>query len=380
MSTNDTEMPMTSPKMRKLTQQEVPSTPTSRTRRRMAALSPSDNTSDLVPLSPGLKRTSSGTLKSPDYRLNTKDIMSPGLLATPRNTGYDSNDEKDTPNRLKSPRNPLFFSPKARVGDENVPLKEDLNLISSQLKDKLSLALGSVQKKERHSVSPNRLSFTDSWQNVSSDSPTRRKGSFAQSPPRNLQAASINLQTLQQSPCVFSNSPRHSQASSFGLQQSANFSCEQPLRLPSPDETSAHSALLEAFSRSKKRQQSDANEHLNPFGITTPSLGKLQTLPFEVASNKPKNVPYTLPSISVAAPLKPKDDSEQDAVLSLMSLASPQGLKKSLSHSFNMQADSNALSRSPSAGVTVLPPITGLIRKVDDDETDVEETSSSDQE
>lgn len=380
MSTNDTEALMSSPKLRKQPPREVPSTPTSRTRRRAAALSPSNATVDLVPVSPGMKRTNSGTLKSPDYRLNNKDIMSPGILATPRNSGYDSNDEKDTPHRSKFSRNPLFFSPKARIGDDNVPLKEDLNVISSQLKDKLSLALGSVQRKERNSISPNRLTFTESWSTNSADSPTRRKGSFAQSPPRNLQAASINLQTLQQSPCVYSNSPRHTQASSFGLQQSANFSSEQqPIKLPSPDETSAHSALLEAFSRSKKRQQSDSNEHANPFGISTPVLSSQQVLPFEVSESKPKPPPFQLPSISVAVPLNPKDDSEQDAVLSLMSLASPQGLKKSLHHSFNMPAGESAtLSRSPSASVPVLPPIGGLIRKVDDDETDVEEGSSSD--
>lgn len=377
MSTNETEMSMTSPKIRKAVPRDVPSTPTSRTRRRMAALSPSDGISELVPLSPGIKRTNSGTLKSPDYRLNTKDIMSPAILATPRNNGYDSNDDKDTP-KSKFSRNPLFFSPKARTGDDHAPLKEDLNVISSQLKDKLSLALGSVQRKENHIVSPNRLNFTNSWLTNSADSPTRRKGSFAQSPPRNLPAASINLQTLQQSPCVYSNSPRHEQTSSFLLQQSANFSCEQPLKLPSPDETSAHSALLEAFSRSKKRQQSDTNEHANPFGISTPLLGKLQSLPFEVKTEgKPKNVPFSLPSISVAVPLKSSDESEQDAVLSLMSLASPQGIKKPLSHSFNGQAGNSAtLSRSPSA--PVLPPITGLIGKIDDDETDVEDPSSSD--
>lgn len=372
---------MTSPKLRKSLPREVPSTPTSRTRRRMAALSPSDDTNDLVPVSPGIKRTNSGKLKSPDYRLNTKDVMSPGLLSTPRNSGYDSADDKESSHKLRMSRNPLFFSPKAaRIGDDNAPLKEDLNHISSQLKDKLSLALGSVQRKERHSVSPSRLNFTDHWQSNPLESPTRSKTSFAQSPPRHLQAASINLQTLQQSPCVFSNSPRHSHSSSFGLQQPANFSCEQPLKLPSPDETSAHSALLEAFSRSKKRQQSDANEHQNPFGITTPNLtGALHVLPFEVPETKPKLAPFTLPSISVAAPLKPKDDSEQDAVLSLMSLASPQGLKKSLSHSFNMQAGEPGASSA--AGVMpVLPPILNLIRKMDDDETDVEEASSLDQE
>lgn len=380
MPSNETEVTMSSPNLRKDVPQEVPSTPTSRTRRRMAALSPSSGTSQLVPVSPGLKRSNSGSLKSPDYRLNTKDVMSPGLLSTPRNSGYNSNDdEKSTPRRKQS-RNPLFFSPKTRIGDENVPHKEDLSVISSQLKDKLSLALGSVQRKERHSASPSRLNFTDIWHANSVDSPTRRKGSIAQSPPRNLQAASINLQTLQQLPCMFSNSPRHVQTSSFGLQQSANFSCEQPLRLPSPDETSAHSALLEAFSRLKKGQQCDRNEHLNPFGITTPPLAALQTLPFEVLESKPKAVPNTIPSISVAVPLKPKDESEQDAVLSLMSLASPQGLKK-LVHSFNRPlGDLTALSRSSSAGVSVLPPINGLIHKVDDDETDVEEVSSSDQE
>lgn len=384
MSTNEPEVPMTSPKLRKSIPREVPSTPTSRTRRRMAALSPAGDTNDLVPVSPGMKRTNSGKLKSPDYRLNTKDVMSPGLLSTPRNSGYDSADEKEPTPKLRISRNALFFSPKAaRKGDENTPHKEDLNQISSQLKDKLSLALGSVQRKERHAVSPNRLNFTDNWQTNPMESPTRSKTSFAQSPPRHLQTASINLQTLQQSPCVFSNSPRHPQSSSFGLQQPANFSCEQPLKLPSPDETSAHSALLEAFSRSKKRQQSDANEHQNPFGISTPNLTvALQVLPFEVPETKPKLAPYTLPSISVAAPLKPKDDSEQDAVLSLMSLASPQGLKKSLSHSFNMQAgELVGLSQPSVAGVTmpVLPPILNLIRKMDDDETDVEEASSLDQ-
>ena len=374
---------MTSPGLRK-SEPPLPSTPVTRTRRHMATLSHPKETADLIPASPSLKRTNSGTLKSPDYRLNTNDVMSPGLLATPRGTAYDS-DDKEALVKLKLTRTPLFFSPKARIGDENTPLKEDLSHISHQLKDKLSLALGSVQRKERHSVSPSRLNFAESfWLGTALESPTRRKGSFAQSPSRNLAAASINLQTLQKSPCVFSNSRRHLPSSTFGLQQLANFTCEQPLKLPSPDETSAQSAqsaLLEAFSRSQKRRQSDANEHQSPLGSTSSIQGSLHVLPFQLPDSKPRNVPFTHPSNSVAEPLKTKDDSEQDAVLLLMSLASPRGVKKPLGDSFTVPAGRlPGHTRTPSNGAPILAPLVERPMKVDDDETDIEEASSSDEE
>lgn len=164
-----------------------------------------------------------------------------------------------------------FLSPGRRLFDD-LPNKEELAEISMQLKSKLSLALGKL------------------------------KGAHAG--PRMEMEPALPLKRLRASLPVL-QLPR----------------AAERILIPLPDEEfSAHSALLAAFLRLKRRASARLDE-------------------------KPK-----LPPISV------KDDLEQEAVYLLMLLLLPRKL--------------------PTLPTTVLPPIAGLIKNVDNDLTDVELDSS----
>lgn len=348
MSSNKPGTPVTSPKIPKAANLGVPSTPPAakQKKRLLAYLSTPDQPVGL-PFSPALKRTNSGTVKSPDYKFN--DAQSPyGVLKTPRNSGYDL-DEKETPRR-KLLRTPQFFSPGRRLfAEENSPNKEELAEISSQLKSRLSLALGKLKGQDKPTVAPVQLDFTE-LSFTSTESPKRLRV------PSLLPRTNVNLQTLQQSPAPLKRSPV--------LEPS------ERIYIPAPDEElSAHNALLAAFSRlrGKSRAQSNASERRRSSIV----LAFSDTHPFSAPKLPPINVAFSK-----------NEDSEQDAVYSLMSLASPQlAQRASKTHSrlHSQNNNSPTSSRSSSLAQTVLPPISGIIRQVDNDETDVEDETTDEE-
>lgn len=353
--------------------EDVPATPPSlKTRKRMLNyLSTPEQNHDL-PFSPGMKRTNSGMVKSPKA-----DAMSPysaaNLLKTPKNGDYDS-EEGDTPRRSKLLKTPQYFSSGKRLfTDDPSPSKKELGEISSQLKSRLSLAFGSLQQREKSGVSPVKLDFAEISHTLTRESPTRAL--FSRSPPASAPVqsrANVNLQTLQASPTITSN--RRGSAE-MTLHRSPIITSDTAFSLPLPDEElSAHNALLAAFSRAKDRRKSHSSEKRRPslahaLGdtfYTGPKPAALGALPMALK----------LPPINVRLPEAPAN-SEQEAIYSLMSLSSPQASKMG---AIPPVEASNALSRSSSVAMPVLPPISGLMRRVDDDETDVEDATASDSE
>lgn len=79
MSSNKPGTPVTSPRIPKSVKLDVPSTPpASKPKKRLLAfLQTPEQQENNLPLSPGLKRTNSGNLISPDYKLNSHNVLSP---------------------------------------------------------------------------------------------------------------------------------------------------------------------------------------------------------------------------------------------------------------------------------------------------------------
>lgn len=399
-----------------------------------------------VPFSPSLKRTNSGNYKSPDYKLNHHNIASPhtatNLLKTPRHTDYDSDDSRYY-QRSKLQKTPQFFSSAKRlfqsddVRDSPGTNKEDLSEISHQLKSKLSSALGKLQRDEQNGHS-NKISFTE-LSFDSATSPTKRviqnDVTSNWSPSTSIQRANLNLQTLQQSPLPKnthsnSNSPNMFQMSHFNhsasnspLKKSPKFTNEaQPLfiNMPSPDEeSSAHQALLAALSRQRRKSRTSFS---NPSKKRSSLI--ISDQPDYVSSFKPHPLPGTpqghphseslkLPPLNIA--LSTNDDelpftaskrklvdnknNEQDAVLSLMSLSSPQAIKYSHSRTHSQNTNSpissgtslsilaSPINSHQLPAAPILPPISGLIKKrpkkmapeVDNDATDIDDDSTDEE-
>jgi hypothetical protein len=420
-----------------------------------------------IPFSPSLKRTNSGNYKSPDYKLNHHNVNSPytatNLLKTPRHTDYDSDDVKHY-QRSKLQKTPQFFSSAKKLfqsddtrdspgpGPTN---KEDLSEISLQLKSKLSSALGKLQRDQQNGQS-NKISFTE-LSFDSATSPTKRviqnDVTSNWSPSTSIQRANINLQTLQQSPLPKmhsnSNSPNMFQMSHFNhsasnspLKTSPKFTNERPplfINMPSPEEEpSAHHALLAALSRqrrksrtsfsntSKKRSSliisdqpdfvSSFKPHPLPVASSThssqtqphhPHSESLKLPPLNIAlSSKDEELPFTTSKLKTVQ----NKNNEQDAVLSLMSLSSPQAIK--YSHSRTHSRDNSQNTNSPNSSgtslsilaspinshqlptqlptqVPILPPISGLIKKrqkkvdnlfeIDNDATDIDDDSTDEE-
>lgn len=366
---------MSSPK-RRLTRIEAPSTPPRNKRLSASFLQTPDQNYDQVPYSPSLKRTSSGSYKSPDTKLSSHNVASPApgsMLKTPRASGYDSDDQNE--NR-KVPKTPQFFSPAKKLfnDDDQAP---ELAEISLQLRSRLSSAMGKLQQTK---MSPKKAELTDlsfastkkvkvnghqsqSSPTLSSSSPTR-----SSIPESTSQPANLNLQTLQHSPTLrtrssFSHSPQ--------LKQSPQFADhERVINVPSPDEeASAHNALMAAISRQRRKSRTS---------FSSADHRRLSSI-LEVPPG------LKLPPINMALKEK-KPINEQDAVYSLMSLLSPQSMKfgHSRSHSLNNNSPpSSRLSSVVSPQVsTVLPPISGLIKTAsagynnDNDATDIENDST----
>lgn len=392
MSANKTGTPISSPKIPKQVKLDVPSTPPASKGKKhlLTFLSTPDQPDDTLPFSPSWKRSNSGTFKSPDYKFNTESLHSPyfagALLKTPRNSGYDS-DERDTPRRSKVSRTPQYLSPGRRLFTDDVLSKQDLQDISTQLKSKLSLALGKIKGQDKFSTVPVQLSFSDQSFTSTLESPPKKLRSSHNLSllPANssLQRANLNLQTLQLSPAIsesqlFSDQllpERHRQ-----LPPPPPEALHERISIPSPDEeSSAHNALLAAFSRLRRKgSRSSASEERRQSIIQALNeLPSRRTLGAAGASAQPT----TLPHLNVAFGDQ-NDDSEQDAVYSLMSLASPQSVKHiSASHSrlhSRLQSQNNNSPTSSTSSI-VLPPITGLMSRIDHDETDVENISTDEE-
>lgn len=337
--------------------------------------------------------------KSPDYKFH--NVQSPyyasSLLKTPRHSQYDDEEGEGV---AKSQKTPQFFSPGKRLfAEEGSQQREELSEISLQLKNKLSSALGKLQQSQQQ----NKLLSTSKV--ISDLSPV---------PQMQIQRANLNLQTLQQSPLqyspprvsppriqtdggrqLFPQTPNQHQERTTQLSNSPSF---ERINIPSPDEeTSAHNALMAALSRQQKRRSRSSFLNSSPGKAVSALRRNSATGPVvtPIATGNVDGV-SRLPPINM--PLKTEvnehgKDNEQDAILSLMSLSSPQAVKftHSRSHSnitngsgspVSSRASSVAIA-SPSvqqSGVQ-LPPISGLMSQYtrqllkveDNDETDVEE-------
>lgn len=378
---------MRSPKPPKLVKLEVPKTPPppSAKKRLLAFLATPEQPQDSLPFSPALKRTNLGTVKSPDYKLNTHDVQSPylahNLLKTPRISGYDS-DERETPQRNKLLRTPQFFSPSRRLFAEDLsPNKQELLEISIQLKSKLSLALGKLKNQDKSSVAPVKLDFTDlSFTSTQESSPKklRLQPSSSLPPSNSLARTNINLQTLQQLPGAPRRHLRLLQTGELLLSQPPALGNDR-ISMPSPDEeSSAQNALLAAFSRLQNRRVSTSSER-------RPSSALQLREAAGTGLAHSSNPHVKLPPLNVALNNKQGEDVEQDAIYSLMSLSSPQSVKMpngghSALHSRLQSQNNNSPGSSRSSSVAVqLPPISGIINKIDNDETDVEDQTTDDE-
>lgn len=209
--------------------------------------------------------------------------------------------------------------------------------------------------------------------------------------------------------------------------------------MPSPEEEpSAHHALLAALSRqrrksrtsfsntSKKRSSliisdqpdfvSSFKPHPLPVASSThssqtqphhPHSESLKLPPLNIAlSSKDEELPFTTSKLKTVQ----NKNNEQDAVLSLMSLSSPQAIK--YSHSRTHSRDNSQNTNSPNSSgtslsilaspinshqlptqlptqVPILPPISGLIKKrqkkvdnlfeIDNDATDIDDDSTDEE-
>ncbi|EGW34395.1 uncharacterized protein SPAPADRAFT_54537 [Spathaspora passalidarum NRRL Y-27907] len=345
-----------------------------------------------LPFTPSVKRSNSGTLKSPDYKLNYHNVASPysaaNALKTPRHSGYDSDDNEDK-RRLKLQKTPQYFGTAKKLfdNDDASPKREDLTEISSQLKHKLSSALGKIQKEDNNSNAglSNKISFTELSFDPSKSPTKQSTNSF--SPGSSFQRANLNLQTLQSSP-IPKSVAQFGQDVNSPLKQSPRFSNDHPplVDMPSPDEElSAHRALLAALSR-QTRRKSIGSTTRHPRRQPSTSGGFSEDMPsFTPSHRRTVSSDVQLPPLKVAlhshddfqptgfkfggGPQQANDEktNEQDAVLSLMSLSSPQSIKFSHSRTQSLTNNNTVSSpissrsssvhiRSPSYGQQPIPP------------------------
>lgn len=387
MSSNKTGTPITSPQ--KQVKLDVPSTPPASKGKKhlLAFLATPEQPDDNLPFSPALKRSNSGTFKSPDYKFNTENLQSPyssnALLKTPRNSGYDS-DDRDTPRRSKVLRTPQFFSPGRRLfADDQGQNKQELQEISTQLKSKLSLALGKLKGQEKTTAAPVQLNFAELSFTSTQESPTKKHRQTHESmlPSSSLQRTNLNLQTLQLTP-AFSHPESPPSTGEGRLYQPPKLTetTGGRISIPSPDEeSSAHNALLAAFSRLRRKSGSRSSMSEDRRQSIIQALNELPRR--QKLHEAPPMKQTALPPLNVALDNNQNGDSEQDAVYSLMSLSSPQSVKQmSGNHSrLHSQNNNSPTSSTSSLALPVLPPISGLISKIDHDETDVENATTEEE-
>lgn len=418
--------PISSPKLDKNMKLETPSTPPSRHRqKRISAsfLKTPEQPSDMLAFSPSYKRTSSGNYKSPDYKLNTHVAPSPySSLKTPRHTGYDSDDSNE---RIKFQKTPQYLSPGKKLFNDDSSNKEGLSEISLQLKSKLSSAAGKLhqqQQQRQQEKIPGKIDFNELSFSLAT-SPTKKQKANQEkqwNPTNSGQTTNLNLQTLQQSP-VPASSPSFLLTSQFqqgrGLKQSPTLSNDHQsheIHMPSIDdeESSAHNALMAALTRQRRKSRTSFSSSQRrpsasstlydsqPSNLAQPLLasGSLQHIATHgQVLHHQQQPPLKLPPINANNPKESdKPVNEQDAVLSLMSLSSPQSVKFSHSRTHSLNNNSPGSSRSSSVAINspgnqstnnMLPPISGLINpktshdtknNYDNDETDVEDDATDD--
>lgn len=334
-----------------------------------------------LPFSPGLKRSSLDHQRLPDYKLETPKYY------------HDDNNSDDKLKKLKTPQ---YFQTAKNLQFNQDDDIDNLSEISQKLKTKLSSALNNLPEKNSHDS--NKFIFSDLTFN---QSPTKSSSSSTfpslWNNNKSLQPANLNLQTLQKSPIInqsinsnllnpFENNPQPSKISKIPSSRSMPSNLadhRQRIDIPTPkDDHSAHDALLAAISRQQKiRKPTNTFSHkrtsLGDFHKRTPSQDyKPRTSSVDLKINR-----FSLPPLNVT--LNDDKNNEQDAVLSLMSLSSPQAIK--FNHSRN-----SSYNDSPSK--PTLPPISGIINQIerdhdqddndkdndDDDATDIDIDVSSD--
>ena len=341
--------------------------------------------SGTLPYTPSYKRTSTGSYKSPDGKLVYHNVNSPfsaaHLLKTPRHSGIEDSPtgEDEDGHRAKIMKTPQYLGTAKKLfqGDEGSPndnKRDDLTEISSQLRNKLSSALGKLQKDD--SAHNSKITFTE-LSFDSQTSPTRKYTPKKHSalgnnwvPTNTLQRANLNLQTLQQSPIAKSNNSSPKLEQSHGVRSNTT----SPLKhspvlkgdaqqqhqrhsrlndMPSPDEeTSAHSALLAALSRQRRKSRSSfSNSDTKRSSITAEGPPTLQISTQKEIKLPPLNVALNGEYTSPIRGLTDKNN-EQDAVISLMSLASPQSAKYAHSRSQSLNSNGNY----PSGGGAIANP------------------------
>lgn len=510
MSSGKPTTPISSPRIPKAVKLNAPSTPPLQTKSKLKRLSNSylktpDQHNDSLPFSPSLKRSNSGTFKSPDYRTsNSHNVQSPpnssNLLKTPRYNDYDSDENSNS--KVKMKKTPQYFSPGKKLFSDDhtttINNKDDLSEISLNLKQKLSSALGKLQlQQQQHQIESNnatKLNFTELSFTSTNESPTKKlKSSLSVdndkwSPSLSIQKANLNLQTLQHSP-VQKSSPTFNSPAKFdnarqtlfqpsstshqsrtsnneSLKQSpiitnesennsnnSHYSNddERVINMPSPDEeSSAHNALLAALSRQRRKSRSSFGSSTSPRrrrssiiqSLNEPAIVLPHTPVLKNSTSKSEHRSVKLPSLNIALNSRNEKEegveegkkegnvkeggkdqqtntnnnnnsgvNEQDAVLSLMSLSSPQSMK--FTHSRNQSYNNNSPTSSSSSSSIIntakaspqqpypqynqntnlqpiLPPISGLIHSVpsnqtssdfvhdDNDATDIEEELTDD--
>ncbi|CAK9436430.1 uncharacterized protein LODBEIA_P09880 [Lodderomyces beijingensis] len=306
---------------------------------------------------PSYKRTSTGSLKSPDGKLVYRNVNSPysaaQLLKTPKHSLNNANnslddddsieDENEDGRKVKMMKTPqyhttakkLFQNDETPTNSITTPAgrRESLSEISSQLKSRLTSALGKLQKEESANT-PHKITFTE-LSFDSQTSPTKKYNPKTNMrlannwvPTNTLNRANLNLQTLQQSPL-----PNYSSSSTTtspnidagGFRSNTGSPLKHsPLLkdqsafsrlndMPSPEEdSSAQSALLAALSRSKKRH-------------SIPKLEPSSNLQINTGANLLHKQEIRLPPIRPRGSFENKNN-EKDAVFSLMALSSPQSI------------------------------------------------------
>lgn len=359
----------------------IPKTPPTKKRLSTFLSTPDPSASETtLPFTPSLKRNSRNL-----SNIGSHNVTSPytNLLKTPKL----QNESDDEETKYKFARTPNFFSPGKKLFDEDRE-REDLSNITLQLKGKLSNA---VEKLNKGDYKKHKFEFTQlNFDNVS---PTKKsKSEILGTTPKDLskdesiQRANLNLQNMTHNDLPMMKSILNK---SIDLEQSPEIKDpSKEINIPSPQEDSAHNALMAALNRQKVTNSTKQHQ--------------LQTNGARRPTSMDSSKKFHLPPITIKTENK---NTEQDAVYSLMSLSSPQAIKfnHSRTNSLNStplspdtkQSLSPRSSRSNSvvlphlspnklspihlhsySNLQSLPPISGLINQ--NDETDIEEDMTDD--
>ncbi|CAI5755553.1 unnamed protein product [Candida verbasci] len=344
MSTGKPSTPVASPKA-VASNTKTPSPPNSTTKKRLSLRTPDH-------------------YKSPLYH----GVTSPFGGLNSKSSGNHLEDSHERKSKLQ--KTPQYFSSARKLFDSSPTHNDetDVTSISSQLKMNLSNALGKLQ----HNNNDHKITFTE-LKFDSDTSPTKKQKNDlgAWTPSNSTKRTNLNLRTLETQ-----NSPPFK--SDAVLQQSPIIFHESEEKIPSPDEeSSAHNALLAALSRQQRRKSRSSFNNGSKRKSIDDTLSK----------------DIKLPPLNITFENQQPPKNEQDAVLSLMSLSSPQQVKFSHSRSQSLNGNVSPISRassvhSPNKQIPpILPPLSKMIKRnsntnnnsnfqKDDDETDFEANST----